>query len=47
MAIAAFTFVFVVAKKIRSLYGTAIKETPLSSKMGLSRYSLVATTWEQ
>ena len=47
MAMAQLTLVFDVAKKIKSLCGTLMYETPSMSKIGLSLYYLVATTCEQ
>lgn len=47
MAMAALMLVLVVARKMRSLYGTEMYDTPLRSSMGLSLYYLVATTCEQ
>jgi len=43
MAIAALTLVFVVARNIKSLYGTDMYDDPFNNKTGLSLYYFVAT----
>lgn len=41
------TFVLVVARITKSLYGTLMYDTPFNNKTGLSRYYLVAITCAQ